>query len=61
VAVSCIVYDAAGNAVSRLEAGTQAAGEHRLTWDATGVKPGVYFCKFVAGNSTSTARLARVR
>lgn len=60
-AVSCIVYDAAGNAVARLAAGIQTAGEHRLTWNAAGVKPGVYFCKFVGDNSTSTARLALVR
>jgi hypothetical protein len=59
--VSCIVYDAAGNVVSRLAAGSQAAGEHQLTWNAAGVKPGIYFCKLVAGSSTYTARLARVR
>ncbi len=60
-AVSCIVYDAAGNVVSRLAGGAQAAGEHSLTWNATGVKPGIYFCKLVAGGVTYTARLARVR
>ncbi len=59
--VNCFIYDAAGNTVARLAAGIQAAGEHRLTWDAAGVKPGVYFCKFVGDNSTSTARLALVR
>jgi hypothetical protein len=59
--VSCIVYDAAGNRVSSLAAGAQAAGEHQLTWNAAGVKPGIYFCKLVAGGSTYTARLARVR
>lgn len=59
--VSCIVYDAAGNVVSRLATGSQAAGEHILTWNAAGVKPGIYFCKLVAGGSTYTARLARVR
>ena len=59
--VSCGVYDAAGSLVSRLAVGTQAAGEHQLTWSAAGVKPGIYFCKLVAGNSTHTARLARVR
>jgi hypothetical protein len=58
--VSCVVYDAAGNVVSRLAAGNQAAGEHRLLWDAAGVKPGVYFCKLAAGSSSYTARLARV-
>jgi flagellar hook assembly protein FlgD len=59
--VSCVVYNAAGNLVSRLACGTQAAGEHQLTWNAAGVKPGVYFCKLVADGTTYTARLARVR
>jgi hypothetical protein len=59
--VSCLVYDAAGNAVARLAAGTQTAGEHRLTWDAAGVKPGIYFCKLAAVGSTATTRLTRVR
>ena len=59
--VSCVVYDAAGNVVSRLAGGAQAAGEHSLAWNAAGVKPGIYFCKLVAGGSTYTARLARVR
>ena len=59
--LSCVVYDAAGNLVTRLAAATQAAGEHSLTWNAAGVKPGIYFCKLVAGGSTYTARLTRVQ
>jgi hypothetical protein len=59
--LSCIVYDAAGNLVTRLAAGTQAAGEHQLTWKTAGVKPGIYFCKLVADGTTWTARLVRVR
>ena len=59
--VSCIVYDAAGGVVSRLQAGTQPPGQHRLDWDATGIEPGVYFCQFAAGSSTSTTRLTLVR
>jgi hypothetical protein len=60
-AVSCVVYDAAGNIVSRLQAGTQPPGEHRLTWNAAGLEPGVYFCKLNAGGSTSAVRLTLVR
>jgi len=59
--VSCVVYDVTGNLVSRLAAGTQAAGEQRLMWDAAGVKPGVYFCKLVADGTSATVRLTRVR
>ena len=60
-AVSCVVYDAAGNVVSRLAGGNQAAGEHQLKWDAAGVKPGIYFCQLVAGGVPYRARIARVR
>ncbi len=56
-----MVYDAAGNLVSRLAAGPQEAGEHRLTWNASGVRPGVYLCRFAADGATSTTRLTRVR
>jgi flagellar hook assembly protein FlgD len=59
--VTCVVYDVSGNLVSRLAGGTQAAGEHQLTWDTADAKPGIYFCKLVTGNSISTVRLARVR
>ena len=59
--MSCVVYDAAGNHVSRLAAGIQAAGQHKLAWDASGMRPGVYFCKLAVGRSVSTARLAIVR
>jgi len=59
--VSCAVYDAAGSLVSRLAAGTQAAGEHKLTWNASGVRPGIYFCKLVTDGTTATTRLVRVR
>jgi len=59
--VSCIIYDAAGNLVSRLAAGSQTAGAHSLTWNAAGVKPGIYFCKLAAGGRSYTARLAVVR
>ncbi len=59
--VSCAVYDAAGNVVSRLAAGTQSAGEHQLKWNAEGIKAGVYFCKLTADGRSTTARVTRAR
>ena len=59
--VSCAVYDASGSLVSRLATGVQPAGEYRLTWNAAGVKPGVYFCKLAAGGSDYSARLVRIQ
>ena len=59
--VNCMVYDAAGNRVAVLADGLLPAGEHRLTWDATSVEPGIYFCQIVSGDDKRTARLTRVR
>lgn len=61
ISVSCVVYDATGNVVARLAEGLKAAGQHRVTWKATGANPGVYFCKLVAGGVGSTARFTVVR
>ncbi len=60
-AVRCAVYDAAGNVVSVLANGTQAAGEQRLQWNAAGVQPGVYLCRLQAGGATTTTRLTVAR
>ena len=55
--VSCIVYDATGKVVANPVNGMQAAGEQRATWNATGVRPGVYFVKVIAAGSTASTRL----
>jgi flagellar hook assembly protein FlgD len=59
--VSCAIYDAAGSLVARLAAGMQPAGQHRITWDASSVRPGVYLCKLTAGGETYTTRLTRIQ
>lgn len=55
--VNCMVYDATGKLVANPVNGLRAAGEQHATWNATGVRPGVYFVKLVAGGSVATTRL----
>jgi len=59
--VSCVVYDAVGNRVASLAGGFRAAGDHRVTWDAAGAEPGVYFCQLVADGRITNTRMVRVR
>jgi hypothetical protein len=59
--VGCAVYDAAGNLVSRLAAGAQAAGAHRLIWNAEALAPGVYFCQLTGDGVSATTRLTRAQ
>jgi hypothetical protein len=55
------VYDATGKVVANPVNGTRAAGRQRATWDATGVRPGVYLVKLAAAGSVATTRLTVVR
>jgi len=59
--VSCALYDPAGNRVAELAGGVRPAGEHSISWDATGLQPGVYLCKLAAGAESGTVRLVKVR
>jgi len=43
--INLSVYNAKGELVNRLFQGTQPAGEHRATFNATGLNSGVYFVK----------------
>ena len=43
------VHDVAGRMVAELVNGTQAAGTHHVTWDASGVAAGVYYISLQAG------------
>ena len=58
--VNGCIYDAAGNLVTNLVAAFEAAGPHQVTWNASGVMPGIYFFKLIAGNESSSARLLKV-
>ena len=52
--VSLKVYDITGRLVTTLVEGQMDAGEHVVSWDASGVSSGVYFYKLTAGEYTAT-------
>jgi hypothetical protein len=47
--VTVEIYDILGNQIETLIHGTQPAGIHQVSWDATGWSSGVYFCRVRAG------------
>jgi hypothetical protein len=60
-AVSCLLYDAAGNTVSRLSQGAMGPGAHRLAIPTERLEPGVYLCRLQAGDASAAARFTVVR
>ncbi|MBM3330790.1 T9SS type A sorting domain-containing protein [candidate division WOR-3 bacterium] len=62
--VSIIVRDVAGRAVRTLLDASQAAGQHRLTWDGTAdggriLPSGTYFCTMNSGDFTVTRKTVK--
>ncbi|MEO8514900.1 MAG: T9SS type A sorting domain-containing protein [Ignavibacteria bacterium] len=49
-AVELKIYDAPGKEVTTLVNGTQKAGNHEVSWDASGLSSGIYFYKLEAGS-----------
>jgi hypothetical protein len=60
--VSIEVFDIQGRMVKILVNETQQTGDYQCTWDATGsnnarVNPGLYLCRFKAGDHTEMLKL----
>jgi hypothetical protein len=55
--VSLVVYNIIGQEVRQLVSGTQEAGYHQYTFDATGLPSGFYFYRLHAGDFLSTKKL----
>jgi len=55
--VSVIVYDLLGREVTRLIQETKLRGEYSVTWNATNVPSGVYYCRLVAGSFVETKKM----
>ncbi|MEP7217806.1 MAG: FlgD immunoglobulin-like domain containing protein [Bacteroidota bacterium] len=47
--VSVTIHNAAGEQVALLADGPESAGEHRLTWDASSLPSGLYYCHITSG------------
>ncbi len=60
-AVSChvvlSVFDCLGNAIKTMINEVIAPGDHRVTFDATGLPSGVYFCQLQAGRVVETIKM----
>lgn len=59
--VKLIVFNVFGEQVRILAEGQRVAGEHELSFDATGLSSGAYFCRLTADGVTRTGRLLLVR
>ncbi|MCB9474303.1 MAG: T9SS type A sorting domain-containing protein [Candidatus Delongbacteria bacterium] len=59
--VRLVVFDLAGREVARLAEGQLPAGEHRRTFDGSGLPSGFYFCKLVAGTFSDMQEMLLVK
>lgn len=59
--VRVAVFDARGALVKVLFEGRQAEGRHTVTWDASGVPSGTYFCRLTTPRTTLTTRCILAR
>src|SRR5437667_1228384 len=50
--VSIAAYDISGRRVAAIENASRSAGTHRVTWDRSGLRHGVYFYRLHAGPLT---------
>ena len=50
--VSIAAYDIGGRRVATIESASRPAGAHHVTWDRSGMRPGVYFYRMQAGSAT---------
>ena len=59
--VRLVVYDVMGREVARLIDGALPAGQHRATWDASGLPSGLYLYRLTAGAFTETKALTLLK
>ncbi len=59
--VSLNIYNILGQKIEVRDIGYQAAGEHAITWDASGRNSGIYFTRLTAGAHSHVARMVMVK
>jgi hypothetical protein len=59
--VTLKVFDLHGREVAILVNETLPAGRYKLTWDASNMPSGVYFCRLKAGSFSATEKLILVK
>jgi hypothetical protein len=55
------IHDIQGRELAVLQDGNEIAGTHAVSWDATGLASGVYFCRLQSEGKTATVKLAMIR
>ncbi len=55
--VTVTVFDAQGREVARLIDRTHAPGTYAVSWDASGLASGIYYCRFSAGGFSQVRKL----
>jgi len=61
VAVELAIYDISGKLVTVLARGLQAAGQHKIVWEARQIPSSVYFVKLQAGEFRATRKALLLR
>ena len=59
--ITLSIYNLLGQRVAILFEGIQQAGEHSITWDASGFPSGVYFARLEAGGQSQTVKMMLLR
>jgi hypothetical protein len=59
--VNLAVYDVSGRKVAELVNGWREAGTHEVTFDATALAAGVYFCRIEAGDFSAVRKLVLMK
>lgn len=59
--VSLKVYDVLGRMVATLVDQIRQPGEYTVTWDAEKIPSGIYYCRMISGNFTSTRKMVLIR
>jgi len=55
--VTLSIYNTQGQSVALLLDNEVNAGTHKINWDASGLKKGIYFCKLNAGSYNDTVQM----
>ncbi len=58
--VRLTVHDVSGREIARVADAEFAAGSHRVSWNATGVAPGLYFARLSSATGVRTTRLVLI-
>ncbi|NQU05111.1 MAG: right-handed parallel beta-helix repeat-containing protein [Calditrichaeota bacterium] len=59
--IKLTIHDIQGREIAVLHEGNEVAGAHSVSWDATGLASGVYFCRLQSESNTATVKRAMVR